>query len=503
MLFGTRQCSGHSFDRRIVRVGAVLAVVLGLIATSFATNGDRAAAATASRSPNSADRMVFWSGCADLINMKQSELVRWHTRGVDGFTCVFGPLWGSGGAHRFTGKLNAVSGKAYDWQRYLRISKIATRAHKLGMKLYLGFYFSNTLNAKTPLGEWFDDASWTQTVLPEIAGVAGAAKALGFDGLAVDQELYSQNDGRLTATWDWDYPGNTHTESEVRSQVKTRGAQIMETIVAAFPKVEILAYDSLFPDTWDELVQEEVNGKEASNREFVFINLWDGLTSVSGYESIQFVNAVFFKTFHIGTSWDNAYTYEYNRLYAMLSQRLSNWAEAAGRVSESPFVWISNGSTDFEVAQDPDYVTTQLAAARRWGMDRSFTNYTYDNLKTFDYEPYVAGMQAASKPAVVDDVPPRVLVDQPSPEAGSTEITVSGTATDDQAIRVVRWKTDDGKTGAATMEWESRGDPDAGWSWKMNWKADGVPLHPGVNRIEVSAEDIKGLFAISTVTVTN
>ena len=187
----------------------------------------------------------------------------------------------------------------------------------------------------------------------------------------------------------------------------------------------------------------------------------------------------------------------------MLSQRLSNWAEAAGRVSESPFVWISNGSTDFEVAQDPDYVTHQLDAARRWGMDRTFTNYTYDNLKTFDYRPYVAGMQAASKPGVVDDVPPRVLVDQPSPEAGSSEITVSGSATDDQAIRVVRWKTDDGKTGAATMEWESRGDPDAGWTWKMNWKADGVPLHPGVNRIEVSAEDIKGLFAISTVTVTN
>ncbi len=35
----------------------------------------------------------------------------------------------------------------------------------------------------------------------------------------------------------------------------------------------------------------------------------------------------------------------------------------------------------------------------------------------------------------------------------------------------------------------------------MKWTADGVPLHAGVNRIEVSVEDIKGLFAIQTVTV--
>ena len=90
-----------------------------------------------------------------------------------------------------------------------------------------------------------------------------------------------------------------------------------------------------------------------------------------------------------------------------------------------------------------------------------------------------------------------------APSASSNKLSLSGTATDNQAIRVVRWKTDDGQTGAAAMEWESRGDPVSGWSWQMNWKADGVPLHPGINRIEVSAEDIKGLFAVQTVTVAN
>jgi hypothetical protein len=32
------------------------------------------------------------------------------------------------------------------------------------------------------------------------------------------------------------------------------------------------------------------------------------------------------------------------------------------------------------------------------------------------------------------------------------------------------------------------------------WKADGVPCS-GINTIEVSVEDIKGLFAIQTVTI--
>ena len=288
------------------------------------------------------------------------------------------------------------------------------------MKMYLGFYFANSLNTQTPLAEWFDDAAWSKTVLPEIKGLAAGAKALGFDGITFDQELYPQNDGRSTASWSWAYDGNTHTEAEVRSQVKARGQQIMETVLSVFPKVEILAYGSFFPDVWDELVQLEVNRDASANRDFVFINLWDGMTIPDGYESIQFLNAIFYKTPHItDATWDTAYTYEYNRFFAMLSQRLSNWAGAADRVSETPFVWISNGSTDFEVAKDPPYVADQLAAARRWGMERTFANYTFDNLRTFDYGPYVAGMRAASKAGVVDDVPPRIQVDQPTVAAGS------------------------------------------------------------------------------------
>ncbi len=499
----TRQCYRGAFGGRTVRVALVLAVVVGVAVASFgAKPGFAQTQTTIPRQPNSADRMVFWSGCPELMEMKDSELARWHGRGVDGFACTIGHLFKLGGEHRFTGDLNAISGKNYNWERYLRISNIVARAHKYGMKMYLGFYFANSLNTQTPLAEWFDDAAWSKTVLPEIKGLAAGAKALGFDGLAFDQELYPQQDGRSTATWSWAYDGNTHTEDEVRSQVKARGQEIMETVLGVFPKVEILAYGSFFPDTWDELVQLEVNRDASSNRDFVFINLWDGMTTPNGYESIQFLNAIFYKTPHItDATWDTAYMYEYNRFFAMLSQRLSNWAGAADRVSETPFVWISNGSTDFEAAKDPPYVADQLAAARRWGMERTFANYTYDSLKSFDYGPYVAGMRAASKAGVVDDVPPRIQVDQPTVAPAAKDTSLTGVAMDNQAVRVVRWKTDDGRTGAARMEWDSRGDPAAGWTWQMTWKADGVPLHAGVNRIEVSVEDIKGLFAIQTVTV--
>ena len=283
--------------------------------------------------------------------------------------------------------------------------------------------------------------------------------------------------------------------------MKARGQQIMETVLSVFPKVEILAYGSFFPDVWDELVQLEVNRDASANRDFVYIDLWDGMTIPDGYESIQFLNAIFYKT---PTSPMPPGTPPTRTNTTASTRALATTVELGGcrrPVSETPFVWISNGSTDFEVAKDPPYVTDQLAAARRWGMERTFANYTFDNLRTFDFRPYVAGMRAASKAGVVDDVPPGIQVDQPTVAADAKDTSLTGVAMDNQAVRVVRWKTEDGRTGAARMEWDSRGDPAAGSTWQMKWTADGVPLHAGVNRIEVSVEDIKGLFAIQTVTV--
>src|SRR5437588_2846457 len=39
------------------------------------------------QSPNSADRVVFWTRCEDLLRLGNAELDRWHRNGVGGLAC--------------------------------------------------------------------------------------------------------------------------------------------------------------------------------------------------------------------------------------------------------------------------------------------------------------------------------------------------------------------------------------------------------------------------------
>ena len=64
------------------------------------------------------------------------------------------------------------------------------------------------------------------------------------------------------------------------NNLRRRGQELMRTIVGAFPDVEILAYATFLPETWDELVQQEVNDIEQAFAPSVQIDFWDGLTSV-------------------------------------------------------------------------------------------------------------------------------------------------------------------------------------------------------------------------------
>jgi hypothetical protein len=81
-------------------------------------------------------------------------------------------------------------------------------------------------------------------------------------------------------------------------------------------------------------------------------------------------------------------------------------------------------------------------------------------------------------------------------------VKLSGSATDNLAVRVVRWRTDEGKAGTARMTWTvSAGDPQVGWSWRIDWVADRVPVHLGTTTITMEAEDIKGLTTRRTVSV--
>ena len=147
----------------------------------------------------------------------------------------------------------------------------------------------------------------------------------------------------------------------------------MHAIVGEFPGVEIVDYyDTHFPESWDELVPQEVNGTAYALASFVQIDFWDGLTSVSGYGPIRFLDSTFYKTWHVrGASWDTALSYNVNRMLAYLSRHLSNWSYASTRINISPFAWIDGDVANegsFTAPRDPAYVAEQLAFFRRWAM---------------------------------------------------------------------------------------------------------------------------------------
>lgn len=451
---------------------------------------------------NSADRLVFWINHKEFSSLTDAQLQTWKDRGVDGFVSVVQWLRGMGGGQDFTGDASAsLQGSQYDYQRQLRDSRIVERTNALGMKAYLGFYFSNQTGGATPLKDWFDDAGWSNQLLPKVREISAAAKLLGFAGLAFDQELYPQSGNVQKASWSVGYTGNTRPEAEVRSKAFQRGKQMMSTILEAFPNVEIVDYAAQFPETWEELVQDQANGIKDAMGGSVSIDLWNGLTSVPGYKAIRFVDAIFYKTTQIrGATWDNALQYNVNRTYSLLSRRFENWAYASSRIEVAPFSWIDEGTTRFEAARSPDAVNEQLAAFRKWTAGREFTNFA-NTFNTFDYGPYAKAMQAASTPGVVDSAAPSLTVQ--GPRTNGDRLDLAGLATDNLGIRAVRWDVAGGASGAAKMTWKVKdGSYSSGYQWEMQWTADAIPLKRGENRVVVTAEDIKGLTTTWSVAVT-
>jgi hypothetical protein len=455
---------------------------------------------------NSADRLIFWVTCGGVLELSDADLDTWKNRGVDGFACMTTSLRGMGGSQDFTGDPGAtLSGDNYSLQRRLRDSNIVGRAAARGMKLYLGTKLVNYFNDSTPLKSWFDDAGWSNTVLPKMRDFAAASRLLGFAGLAFDQELYPQQGGTETATWSWNHPGNSHSEDQVRAKARQRGQELMRAIAGAFPGVELVAYDVELPEGWEEFVQQQVNGISNAFALRLDIDFWDGLSSVEGYGAIRLIDATFYKSSHLG-SWESAFQYQYNRLYSYLSRRLSNWNYASSRLSVSPFSWIDRGpcGCPFQEPRPPQYVSDQLNAFRKWGMDGEFANYAYGGLQSFDYEPYTSAMRAASVPGVVDAESPTLSIaatQRDTASGGTSEsLALEGSAGDNLAIRAVRWRNDRGGSGVARLNWHvSSGDFRSRYVWQMRWSIPAVALQAGDNTITVTAEDIKGLSTTNTV----
>ena len=489
-----------------VRVGLAVAVSVALLAACTADTAPpgpgSAAATTTAEDPraNSADQILFWLSAKDVPPLTDADLQDYGEMGVGGFIPVVQWLSGMGGQQKFTGNPNAsLAGDEYRTQRALRDSKVVSRARSQGMKMYLGFYLVNLMNPRTPLAEWFDDASWNAVVLPAVADLAGAARQLGFDGIAVDAEMYAQQGNVTTASWSATYD-SAHTEEETKAQVKRRGQQLMTTILRAFPAVDIQVYSAAFPESWHELVQKDVNGIPNLDG-LVHLAFWDGMTSVEGYTAIRFLEAILYKSPGLrGASWGSANQYNVNSSYAMFSRRLSNWGYASSRVFVSPFAWIDAGPSEFERARDPDAVAEQLTSFRTWGTGRQFANFAFAPLGEFDYGPYADALRDAATPAVVDTEPPVVTVT--SATRSGPSVAVTGFATDNLGIREVRWAAADDLGGTVPMTWTMlSGDPASGWAWQMDWTLQGVELPDSAGEITITVTDIKGLTTTTVVAV--
>jgi hypothetical protein len=367
------------------------------------------------------------------------------------------------------------------------------------MKLYLGFYAANNFNRLTPFVDWFEDRRWSREVLPSVRHLAAAARRLGFAGLAVDQELYTDPN----ASWDWNYAGHDRSESQVRAKVKQRGVELMTAMLEGFPGLQLMAYDTKLPGSWLELVKERINNLSDAYGDNVQIDLWDGLSSVRGYRAIRWMDAIFYKTPHLPeATWDSALQYNANAVYSLLSRRFSNWEYASSRLHLSPFSWISEGPSEFERAREPEEVEEQLAAFRKWGSGGEFANYAYNGLDAFDYTPYVAALRRASTPGRVDSVPPQLTITSRTRTADGRRLILGGVATDNFAIRAVRWRDGTGHSGVMALRWSVEATAaSSAVDSRMLWTARDIPVAPGTTTITVTAEDIKGLTTVRTVRV--
>jgi hypothetical protein len=378
--------------------------------------------------------------------------------------------------------------------------------------MYLGFYLENYWNTATPLNSWFDDSKWQSEAILSIRDLAAAAKLLGFAGISYDSELYGQ-----TATWEWNYPGNTRSEAQVRAKVKERGQQVMQTILSVFPNVDVIAYNSYLPETGDEIVQTLVNSLSDTFKNYTHIDFIDGLTSINGYSAFNLSTETFYKECYY--SWlpcDKVLQEHTNKLYSLLSRRLSNWEYASQRFFQPSFIWIDGitGDSGWSAPRSVEHVATQLNVYKKWGNGRKLLIYDWGHLIS-DYTPYVSSIQQASQPTVVDTTSPTLVITNPNIsgqyQTSSSNLSLSGYAKDNMAIQAVRWSNDRGGSGAAQMNWQVFSNYTLAsyanyyqnsWDWQTNWSIADITLQSGLNTITLVVEDIKSLKTTQILNVT-
>lgn len=516
------------------RVSAVVVTALAVIGSVLLVATQTATTSTTTLNPNNAANTLGMTCSANVTYYGDNLLKVLAGWGVKNISVCAGYPYSMGGTENWTGNAaDPLSGTSHAVQLRLKTSNFIGRAHALGLKVRLMVNLSNQDNViagpkyggATPLCEWSNAACWTNVVLPDFTGIAGAMKLLGADGLFLDGEGYAQ-----TRAWGWNWQNDRQSatlgQTAIRALVKQRGHDLMAAMVAADPGIDLSFYYGIqMTDGWNAVVQQKVNNAINPYADSIQVNFWDGMSSAEGYSHIRLTDATFYKTTNIfNAGWDTANQYNANRTMAYFSRNLSDWNYAASRVSINPEIWIDSDVANegtYTAPRSTGYVADQLAHFRKWAMDGQFESFIYaDVVGPWDpafvtncncpgsnpYTPYVPGLQAAAQVGTVDTTPPGLTVTTPSSGAASTTATtyvMSGTATDDMAVRYVSWTNDRGGSGTVPMTWQvNSGDYATSYNWQMNWSAS-VPLQSGVNNVTVKAVDIHGDTRSQVVTLTS
>ena len=248
------------------------------------------------RAANSAHEITFWASADRVASLTDAPLdaLRGHggRRVHDGDAQFLDRrLW--------TDDPNAElepGGEIRHASAQIRDSRIVQRAAARGIDLYLGFFAANATQRLDPVLRTGSTTRAGRARPRRWAASPAAARMLGFRGIAIDQELYGGQ-----ARWTWNYPGNTHTEAEVRSQGQAARPPGDDGDPGRLPRGRD-RYLQLHAEGLVERIplrgdrQPPLSPARRRTDTFaprVDIDFWDGMTSVEGYSAIRQWNFVF------------------------------------------------------------------------------------------------------------------------------------------------------------------------------------------------------------------
>jgi hypothetical protein len=434
--------------------------------------------------------MVAWATVNEIYGDDNYLNEKANNRHYGAIGINTGFLYGAGGtSNAFTSAVNPTfnsadgrTGTQWERHRQMKNSNFVARCNARGMEVYLGFYQANYDTGYFHAGDWFDDSAWSSYLSTspadgqKIFSIAAAASRMGCAGLLLDGENYPTLTGQSTLFWDWNYPGNTHTEAQVRAKAKQRGAEYMTCVLAGWaaggnpnaPKFMQYTAEAL-AHSYRALMLSQPSGNNLGltwGEQFLYHDFFSGMCSVAGYGTITHVDAVFDKSPQIsGMSWDSAVQYGTNSLAAWMSRYFdaATWKLACKKIGHNAMFWIDQGSTSFEAVMPPSTALAAGQAFRKYGTNGAYTLYGHhlhesyvDTAQTVPYSNYYSTLASITSTTSPDNTVPTLTV------SVNASNVLQGTASHPEGVRCVEWERRTGTagdvvadSGALKMTWAS------------------------------------------------